>query len=66
VRQTDFWSRMGEVFGAAYARSVAKDQVLTQLGGRTVQAALSDGVDVQTVWRAVCAQYDDRIPARLR
>lgn len=57
---------MGEVFGPAYARSVAKDQVLTQLGGRTVHTALAEGVDVQVVWRAVCAQYSDRVPARLR
>jgi hypothetical protein len=66
VRRTDFWQRMGEVFGPAYARSVATDQVLTELGGRTIQSALADGVDIQAIWRAVCAQYGDRIPARLR
>lgn len=66
MRQTDFWDRMGEVFGPAYARSVAKDQVFSQLGGRTIVTALADGVDAQTVWRAVCAQYEDRVPARLR
>ena len=66
MRQTDFWERMSEVFGPAYARSVASDQVLSQLGGRTVLAALADGIDAQVVWRAVCAQYPDRIPARLR
>lgn len=66
MRQTDFWERMDEAFGPAYARSVAEDQVLSQLGGRTIRTALADGVDVQTIWRAVCAQYDDRVPARLR
>lgn len=66
MRQTDFWERMGEVFGPAYARSVAKDQVLSQLGGRTILKALADGMDVQSIWRAVCSQYDDRVPARLR
>jgi Protein of unknown function (DUF3046) len=66
MRRTDFWERMGEVFGPAYANSVAKDQVLPQLGGRTIQAALADGVDVQTIWRAVVAQYGDRVPPRLR
>ncbi len=66
MRQTDFWERMGEVFGSAYARSVASDQVLSQLGGRTVLGALADGIDAQVVWRAVCAQYPDRIPARLK
>ena len=66
MRRTDFWERMGEVFGPVYASSVAKDQVLPQLGGRTIQAALAEGVDVQTIWRAVVAQYGDRVPPRLR
>ncbi|HZM79198.1 MAG TPA: DUF3046 domain-containing protein [Candidatus Limnocylindrales bacterium] len=66
MRRTDFWERMSEVFGPAYAGSVAKDQVLPQLGGRTIQAALAEGVDVLTIWRAVVAQYGDRVPPRLR
>jgi hypothetical protein len=66
MRRTDFWERMGEVFGKAYASSVAKDQVLPQLGGRTIHTALAEGVDVQTIWRAVVAQYGDRVPPRLR
>ncbi len=66
MRRTDFWARMGEAFGVAYAQSVAKDQTLTDLGGRTVLSALADGIDPQVIWRAVCSQYDDRIPARLR
>lgn len=41
-------------FGAAYARSYAADQVLSTLGGRTVERALADGDDVKLVWRAVC------------
>jgi hypothetical protein len=65
MRRTDFWERMGEVFGSAYASSVAKDQVLPELG-RTINSALSAGVDVQTVWRAVVSHYGDRVPARLR
>ena len=39
--------------GAAYAASYAADQVLRELGGRTVQQALADGDDVKVVWRAV-------------
>jgi hypothetical protein len=39
--------------GPAYARSWAKDQVLSQLGGRSVQQALDEGMDTKTVWRAV-------------
>jgi hypothetical protein len=45
-------------FGDAYAESVAKDQVLTALGSRTVSQALADGIDVKTVWRAVCETFN--------
>ena len=51
-------------FGDSYASSVAKDFVLTELGGRTVDQALADGVDAKTVWRAVCEAFD--VPERLR
>ncbi len=51
-------------FGVAYADSVAKDQVLSALGSRTVNQALADGEDVKTVWRAVCEAF--RVPERLR
>lgn len=54
VRLTEFWKRMENSFGPTYARSYAADQVLSTLGGRTVDKALADGEDVKTVWRAVC------------
>lgn len=41
-------------FGVSYATSYAADQVLAQLGGRTVQEALAAGEDAKQVWRAVC------------
>lgn len=41
-------------FGVGYARSWAADQVLAELGSRTVEQALRDGDDVKGVWRAVC------------
>lgn len=41
-------------FGPAYAASYAADQVLPQLGGRTVTQALAEGDDAKQVWRAVC------------
>jgi len=66
VRLTDFWSRLEEVFGPGYAASVASDQVLTQLEGRTVDQALQAGVPAAIVWRAVCAAYPDRVPSKLR
>jgi Protein of unknown function (DUF3046) len=64
VRQTEFWNRMRTQFGDAYAQSVAKDFVLDKLGGRTVDRALADGVDVKVVWRAVCDSF--KVPENLR
>jgi hypothetical protein len=66
VRLTDLWGRLTETFGSAYAQSVAHDQVLPQLGGRTIEQALAAGVEAVVVWRAVVAAYPDRVPARLR
>ncbi|MBN1171345.1 MAG: DUF3046 domain-containing protein [Micromonosporaceae bacterium] len=54
------------VFGAGYAESVAADQVMTTLGGRTIKQALSQGEETVTVWRAVVAQYPERVPPKLR
>jgi hypothetical protein len=66
VRLTDFWDRLEQVFGAGYARSVAEDQVLAALGGRTISQALAAGVETADVWRAVVVAYPERVPKRLR
>ncbi|ROT32848.1 DUF3046 domain-containing protein [Micromonospora sp. HM5-17] len=66
MRLTDFWARLEQTFGPAYAGSIAVDQVLPQLGGRTIQEALDAGEEAAVVWRAVCAAYPDRVPAQLR
>ncbi|MEW2428507.1 DUF3046 domain-containing protein [Micromonospora sp. NPDC047644] len=66
MRLTDFWTRLDEAFGPGYAASLARDQVLSQLGGRTIEQALASGEQTHVVWRAVCAAYPDRVPARLR
>ncbi|KXK60986.1 hypothetical protein AWW66_15965 [Micromonospora rosaria] len=66
MRLTDFWDRLEEAFGPGYAASIAADQVLSQLGGRTIEQALASGEETHVVWRAVCAAYPDRVPARLR
>ena len=66
VRLTDFWARLEQVFGPGYAASVASDQVLPQLDGRTIAEALAQGEPAVTVWRAVVAAYPERVPNRLR
>ena len=64
MRLTEFWERMREQFGAAYAESLAKDQVLALLGGRTVADALEAGMPPRQVWRAVCEVFE--VPAKNR
>jgi hypothetical protein len=58
MRLTVFWERMRAQFGDGYAESVAKDYVLANLGGRTVNKALADGEDAKVVWRAVCDTFN--------
>ena len=64
VRLTEFWTRMREQLGDAYAESYAHDVVLSQLGGRTVRQALDQGEETKTVWRAVVAALE--LPASER
>ncbi len=53
MRLTDMWERLDEALGSAYARSWAVDFHIAELGGRTVEQAIVDGIDTQTIWRAV-------------
>lgn len=64
MRLTEFWSRMEDAFGPAYVDSVARDQVLAELGERTVVQALDAGEDAKAVWRAVWSHFE--LPARDR
>jgi Protein of unknown function (DUF3046) len=66
VRLTDFWRRLEQTFGETYARSLAADHTFADLGGRTINEAITVGVETVTIWRAVVATYPDRVPARLR
>ncbi|MEV4616357.1 DUF3046 domain-containing protein [Kitasatospora sp. NPDC049258] len=54
MRLTEFWRRMHEHFGAGYAESFARDHVMSELGGRTVEQALAAGWEAKDVWRVVC------------
>ena len=63
---TDFWARLDEAFGAAYARSFAADHSFADLGNRTIDQAIAQGVETATIWRAVVVAYPDRVPSRLR
>jgi hypothetical protein len=64
VRVTEFWERMREQFGPVYASAVAKDQVISSLGGRSPEAALEAGIDPKQVWLAVCEHFE--LPVNIR
>ena len=58
MRLSDFWRLMEDEFGAAYARSLARDHVLGALGDRTPLEALESGVKPRQAWLALCADMD--------
>jgi Protein of unknown function (DUF3046) len=64
VRQTEFWSLMRAQFGDVYTQSLAKDFVFGNLGERTVERALADGVDAKVIWRTVCDTFN--VPDNMR
>jgi hypothetical protein len=49
---------MTEHFGAGYVDSFARDHVMSELGGRTVDEALAAGWDAKDIWRAVCVAVE--------
>lgn len=64
MRLSQFWQRMYEQFGEAYAESLAADYVIEALDSRTVNQALADGVGAKEVWRAVCETF--ALPSNVR
>jgi hypothetical protein len=58
VRHTEFWARMEQALGPAYARSWAEQHVIGELGSRTVNEALDAGEAPKQVWRAVWRTLD--------
>ena len=64
MRHTEFWARMEQSLGPAYARSWADMFVMGELGGRTASQALEAGVPPKEVWRAVWSALE--LPASER
>jgi hypothetical protein len=64
VRHTEFWARLDHHLGVAYSRTWADQQVIGDLGQRTVIEALAAGMPPKAVWAAVW-QYL-RLPASER
>lgn len=53
MRHTEFWARMEDALGPAYAASWARNHVMGVLGERTAVEALDAGFTPKEVWRAV-------------
>ena len=64
VRHTEFWERMEQHLGSAYAHVWAEQFVMGDLDHRTVVQALEAGVPPKQVWRAVWEALD--LPASER
>jgi hypothetical protein len=64
VRHSEFWQLMEAEFGERYARTLARELVMSELGDRTAQQALAGAEDARTVWFAVCDAMD--VPAERR
>ena len=58
MRFTEFWARMELALGPTYAPVWASQQVLADLGGRTVDQALAAGEAPKVVWRAVAERLE--------
>ena len=58
MRHTELWARLEATLGDAYAGVWADTQIISGLGGRTVNQALAEGEDAKAVWRAVWSHLD--------
>ena len=58
MRHSTFWDLMSDEFGAGYAPSLARSQVLSALGDRTAAEALDAGTPPREVWLALCDAMD--------
>jgi hypothetical protein len=55
---SEFWDLVDTEFGRSSSRTLVRDHVLTELGNRTAEQALSDGVPPRDVWVALCDDLD--------
>ena len=58
MRSSDFWNLVDGEFGRAHGRALTRELVLIDLGNRTAEQALADGVPNRAVWLALCDAMD--------
>ena len=57
MRISDLRERISLSFGPEWAPSFCKDIAISELGSKSVEEALSEGVEAQDIWRALCRAY---------
>ncbi|MCI1017840.1 DUF3046 domain-containing protein [Microbacterium sp. C5A9] len=57
MRRSEFLRAVDAEFGAR-GSSLVSDLVLTQLGDRTAEIALDDGIPPRDIWLALCVEAD--------
>ena len=55
MRKSEFRRAVVDEFGEAYGRVVTRDLVIAELGDRTADEAVAQGVPPRDVWLALCA-----------
>ncbi|WP_038467879.1 MULTISPECIES: DUF3046 domain-containing protein [Arthrobacter] len=58
MRVSEFWRLMDEEFSPSYSRVVARDLVLSGVGGNTASEALRAGYEPRKIWLEVCKVQD--------
>ena len=58
MKLSEFRLAVDEEFGETQGRVLVRELVLDDLGGRTADAALADGVPSGDVWLALCRAND--------
>lgn len=64
MRITVFRRLLAEEFGPARAETLARDHVLSALGGLTIDQALAAGTEPRQAWIAICDAME--VPAARR
>ncbi|KQO84410.1 hypothetical protein ASF17_02575 [Frigoribacterium sp. Leaf263] len=54
MRKSEFARAVDDQFGEAYGRVLLRDLVMSAVGERTAEQALSAGVPPRDVWLALC------------
>lgn len=64
MKRSEFDIAVSDEFGEAYGRVLVNDLALSGLGGRTAREGIRDGVEVRSVWLALCDETDVPVSRR--